>query len=148
VTLSCSGAPAASTCSISPTQLNLDGNDPAIASVMITTAARSFLPPIAQRRFDPPLLLVKQLARFFAYLLVCAVVWRLVRIPRKRLFLTAAVALPIALLCASCGASSSSVSTNPPPTQPGGTPQGAFTITVSVTSANLSHTTNVMLRVN
>ncbi|MCU1239844.1 MAG: hypothetical protein JWO71_570 [Candidatus Acidoferrum typicum] len=152
VTLTCSGAPTASTCSISPSQVNLDGNDPVIASVMITTAARSFLPPIAQRRFDPPRLLAKLLARFFAYLLVCALLWRLARIPRKRLLLTAAVALPIALLCTSCGGSSSSTTslttTTPPPTQSGGTPQGAFTITVTGTSANLSHATNVMLKVN
>ncbi len=154
VMLSCGGAPAASTCSISPSQVTLDGTDPAIASVTITTAARSFLPPPGPRRFDP-LLLVKLLARFFAYLLVCvvcALLWRLARIPRKRLLLTAAVALPIALLFTSCGGSSSSTTslttTDPPPTQPSGTPQGTFTITVTGTSANLSHTTNVMLKVN
>src|SRR5258706_9866471 len=105
VMLSCGGAPAASTCSISPSQVTLDGTDPAIASVTITTAARSFLPPLGPRRFDP-LLLVKLLARFFAYLLVCvvcALLWRLARIPRKRLLLTAAVALPIGLLFTSFG---------------------------------------------
>ena len=149
VTLSCSGAPAASTCSISPSQVTLDGNDPAIASVTLTTAARSFFPPVAPQRLAPPLLLEKLPVMFFAYLLVCAALWRLARIPHKRLLMAAAVALPVALLCASCGGSSSSISTtNPPPTQPGGTPQGAFTITVSGTSANLSHTTNVMLKVN
>src|SRR6266481_5973680 len=149
VTLSCSGAPAASTCSISPSQVTLDGNDPAIASVTLTTAARSFFPPVAPQQLAPPLLLGKLPATFFAYLLVCAALWRLARIPRKRLLMAAAVALPIALLCTSCGGSSSSISTtNPPPTQPGGTPQGAFTITVTGTSANLNHTTNVMLRVN
>ncbi len=155
VTLSCGGAPAASTCSISPSQVTLDGNDPAIASVTLTTAARSFLPPVAPRRFAPPLALGKFLATFFAYLLVCAVLWRLARIPRKRLLLTAAVALPIALLCISCGGSSSSTNSsstaNPPPTPPPtqqGTPQGAFTISVTGTSANLSHTTNVKLTVN
>jgi subtilisin family serine protease len=152
VTLSCSGAPAASTCAISPSQVTLDGTDPAIASATITTAARSFLPPLGPRRFDPPLFLAKILTRFFAYLLVCAVLWRLARIPRKRLLLTAAVALPIALICASCVGSSSSTTslttTNPPPTQPSGTPQGAFTIIVTASSANLSHTTEVMLKVN
>jgi ABC-type glycerol-3-phosphate transport system substrate-binding protein len=87
----------------------------------------------------------------FAYVLVCLLLWKIARIPRKRLLLTATVALPLALLCASCGgstsSSSSSTTTNPPPTQQG-TPQGAFTITVTGTSANLSHTTNVMLKVN
>jgi subtilisin family serine protease len=150
VTLSCGGAPAASTCSISPSVVTLDGNNPAIASVTLTTTARSFFPLVAPRRFAPPLPLWKLVASFFAYLLVCAILWRLARIPRKRLLLTAAFTLPIALLCASCGSSSSSsTTTNPPPTQQAGTPQGAFTITVTgSTSANLSHTANVQLRVN
>jgi hypothetical protein len=89
--------------------------------------------------------------KFFAYLFVCAMLWGLARIPRKRLLLAAAVALPLALLCTSCGDSTSSTSsstaTDPSPTQQG-TPQGAFTITVTGSSANLSHTTNVMLKVN
>jgi len=149
VTLSCGGAPAASTCSISPSEVTLNGNDPAIASVTLTTTARSFFPLVAPRRFVPPLPLGELLAKLLAYLLVCAMLWRLARIPRKRLLLTAAVALPIMLLCASCGNSSSSSSTtNPPPTQHGGTPQGAFTITVTGASANLSHTANVKLTVN
>jgi hypothetical protein len=147
VTLSCGGAPAASTCSISPSQVTLNGNDPAIAAVTLTTTARSFFPLVAPRRFLPPLLFGKLLATVFVYLLVCAMLWRLGRIARKRLLLTAA-ALPLALLCTSCGNSSSSP-TNPPPTQHGGTPQGAFTITVTgSTSTNLNHTANVKLTVN
>jgi hypothetical protein len=102
------------------------------------------------RRLVRPFPLGEFLATFFAYLFSCATLWRLARIPRKRLVLTAAVALPIALLCASCGGSSSgSTITNPPPAQSTGTPQGAFTITVTAsTSTNLSHTTNVQLKVN
>jgi subtilisin family serine protease len=153
VTLTCSGAPALTTCSISPTQVTLDGTNPAIASVTLTTTAHSSFPPVAPRQFAPPLPLGKLLVMFLAYLVVCAVLWKLVRIPRKRLLLTAAVALPLALLCTSCGGSTSSTSSssasnpNPPPTQQG-TPQGAFTITVTGTSANLNHSTNVMLKVN
>jgi hypothetical protein len=150
VTLSCGGAPAATTCSISPTQVTLDGSNPAIASVTLTTTAHSsFPPPVAPLRFAPPLPLGRLFVRFFAYLLVCAMLWRLACIPRKRLLMTAAVALPIALLCASCGGGSSSSSTSPPPppTQQG-TPPGAFVITVSGTSANLNHATSVQLKVN
>ena len=152
VSLTCAGVPALTTCSISPTQLTLDGTNPAIASVTLTTTAHSSFPPIAPRRFAPPLPPGKLLVKFLVYLLVCLLLWRLARIPRKRLLLTAAVALPLALLCASCGGSisttSSSGGTNPPPPTQQGTPQGAFTITVTGTSANLSHTTNVLLKVN
>jgi MFS-type transporter involved in bile tolerance (Atg22 family) len=150
VSLTCGGAPTLTTCSISPTQVTLDGINPAIASVTLTTTAHSSFPPIAPR-FVPLLPTPKLLVSLLAYLFICVVLCRLARIPRKRLLLTAAVALPLALLCASCGgstsSSSSSTTTNPPPTQQG-TPQGAFTITVTGTSANLSHTTNVMLKVN
>jgi hypothetical protein len=150
VSLTCGGAPTLTTCSISPTQVTLDGTNPAIASVTLTTTAHSSFPPIAPR-FVPLLPTPKLLVSLLAYLFICVVLCRLARIPRKRLLQTAAVALPLALLCASCGgstsSSSSSTTTNPPPTQQG-TPQGAFTITVTGTSANLSHTTNVMLKVN
>jgi subtilisin family serine protease len=152
VSLTCAGVPALTTCSISPTQLTLDGTNPAIASVTLTTTAHSLFPPIAPRRFTPPLPPGKLLVKFLAYLLVCLLLWRLARIPRKRLLLTAAVALPLALLCASCGGSTSTTSssggTNPPPPTQQGTPQGTFTITVTGTSANLTHTTNVLLKVN
>jgi subtilisin family serine protease len=152
VTLSCSGAPTASTCSISPSQVTLDGNDPAMATVTITTTARSFFPLDMLQRFAPPLALGESLAKFLAYLLVCTMLWRLVRARRKLVLLTAALVLPIALLCTSCGGSSSSSASlspgNPPPPVPQGTPQGAFTITVTGTSGNLSHTANVKLTVN
>ena len=152
VTLSCSGAPSASTCSISPSQVTLDGTNPAIASVTLTTMARSSFPLLAPRRFAPPLLLGRLLVKVFAYLFVCAMLWRLARIPRKRLLLTSAVALQLALLCTSCGgttsSTSSSTATNPPAPTQQGTPQGAFTITVTGTSSNLSHSTNFTLKVN
>jgi hypothetical protein len=150
VTLSCSGAPAASTCSISPAQVTLDGSDPATASVTLTTATRSLLPLATPRRFAPPLLVGKISLEVFAYLLACAVLWRLAGGPRRRLLMSAAIIFPIALLCTSCGGGSSSASMTdpPPPTPVVGTPQGAFTIVVTATSAGVSHTANVTLKVN
>jgi subtilisin family serine protease len=152
VTLSCAGAPVATTCSISPPQVSLDGSNPTMASVTLTTTAHSSFQPIAPQQFAPPLPLGRLLARFFAYLFVCAMLWRLACIPRKRLLVTAAIALPIALLCASCGSGGSSSTSQPPPPPPPptqqGTPPGAFVITVTGTSASLSHTANVQLRVN
>src|SRR6266404_2362164 len=141
VSLTCAGVPALTTCSISPTQLTLDGTNPAIASVTVTTTAHSSFPPVAPRRYTPPLPPGKLLVKFLAYLLVCLLLWKLARVPRKRLLLTVAVVLPLALLCTSCGGSTSSTSssggTNPPPPTQKGTPQGTFTITVTGTSANL-----------
>jgi hypothetical protein len=156
VALSCSGAPAASTCSISPSQVTLDGNDPVVASVTLTTTKRSFFPLVAPRRLATPLVLGRAPGMFLAYLVVylvvvCVMVWKLACVPRARLLIMSAAVLPMALLCASCGGGSSSAgTTNPPPPPPAqtGTPQGAFTITVTGTAASLKHTTNVMLKVN
>lgn len=151
VTLSCSGAPTASNCSISPSQVTLDGSDPATASVTLTTTARSFFTPVGPWRFAPPLLLVEGLAKFVAYLLVCALVWKLARAPRKLVLVSAVLVLQVALLCSSCGSGSTSATNpmpaNPPPMQ-NGTPPGAFTIMVSGSSATLSHTASVKVTVN
>src|SRR5258705_4768714 len=84
VSPTCSGVPALTTCPISPPQLTLDGTNPAIASVTLTTTAHSLFPPIAPQRFVPPPPTAKFLAKLFAYLLVCVILWRLARIPRKR----------------------------------------------------------------
>src|SRR5258705_5724910 len=105
VSLTCAGAPALTTCSICPTQLTLDGTNTAIASVTLTTTAHSLFPPIAPRHFAPPLPPAQILVKFLAYLLVCFLLWKLPRIPPKRLLLTAAVALPLALLCTSSAGS-------------------------------------------
>jgi len=44
VTLTCGGAPALTTCSISPTQVTLDGINPAIASITLTNHRAFFIP--------------------------------------------------------------------------------------------------------
>src|SRR6266850_1442587 len=55
VLLTCSGAPRASTCSISPSSLALSGTTSATATVSLTTTARAFLPYVRSPRLLPNL---------------------------------------------------------------------------------------------
>ena len=54
IALTCSGAPANSTCSISPSSVTLGGTTPATVTVSVTTTARSlfFAPPVQARDID------------------------------------------------------------------------------------------------
>jgi hypothetical protein len=143
VTWSCTGAPAAATCTVSPSSVTLDGSNPATAMVTLTTTARSMSPLFGQRRFAPPLLPWKVLAACVAWLLVSLIFYNWRPAPRKLLWLRASAVLVFAVLCVSCGGAG----TNSGPPHPQGTPAGAYTITVTGSSGSLSHTTMFTLTV-
>ena len=142
VTWSCTGAPATITCTVSPTSTTLDGSNAANSTVTLTTMARSSLPPGASPRFAPPLLSWKVLPTCIAWLLVLLVAYKLTRSRLKQTWLGASAVLAFAVFCASCGGGSSS---GPPPPQ--GTPANTYTITVTGSSSNLSHTATFKLTV-
>jgi hypothetical protein len=143
VTWSCTGAPAAATCTVSPSSVTLDGSNPATAMVTLTTTARSMSPLFGQRRFAPPLLPWKVLAACVAWLLVSLVFYDWRPAPRKLLWLRASAVLVFAVFCVSCGGAG----TNSGPPHPQGTPAGAYTMTVTGSSGSLSHTTMFTLTV-
>lgn len=74
VTWSCSGAPAAATCSV-PSPMTLDGTHAATATVTLKTTARASAPPLALPRAAPPMSLWElsavALACLAIFLLVC-----------------------------------------------------------------------------
>src|SRR6267378_4465270 len=55
VTWSCTGAPAAATCTVSPSSVTLDGKNAATATVTLTTMARVLAPLLVVPRFAPPM---------------------------------------------------------------------------------------------
>src|SRR6266436_5537205 len=55
VSWSCSGAPPAATCTVSPSSVTLDGTNAANATVSLTTTTHAFSSPLAIPRFAPPL---------------------------------------------------------------------------------------------
>src|SRR5712664_570789 len=66
VTWSCTGAPTAAMCTVSPSSVTLDGKNPATVTVTLTTTARSFAPPLALPRYAPPTRLWRTWAALFA----------------------------------------------------------------------------------
>jgi Subtilase family len=149
VTWSCTGAPAAATCTVSPSSVTLDGSNPATAIVTLTTTARSMSPLFGQRRFAPPQLPWKVLSVCVAWLLVSVVFYNWRPAPRKLLWLRASAVLVFAVLCVSCGGAGTNSGPPPPgsPPPPQGTPVGAYTMTVTGSSGSLSHTTMFTLTV-
>jgi len=142
VTWSCTGAPAAATCTVSPSSVMLDGTNAANATVTLTTMARALLPPVDNPRFAPPLLPWKVLSLCFGWLLVSLMVCNFVRASRKRLWLSTSAVLVLASFCASCG---TGTILSLPPAQ--GTPASTYTITVTGSSNNLSHAASFKLTV-
>src|SRR5467141_72859 len=104
VTWSCTGAPAASTCTISPSSVTLDGKNAATATVTLTTMARVLAPPLVVPRFAPPMPTWVMLAACFAGLAVLLLFCTLSRALPKRPGLAAAGGLlALSLFSYACG---------------------------------------------
>jgi len=104
VTWSCTGAPTAAVCTISPPSVTLDGKNPANATVTLTTMARSFSPPFALPRMAPPMLPWQMAAALCTLLLAAVMFWNLSHTYRRRPRLAAAAGLLAISLCSySCG---------------------------------------------
>ncbi len=141
VTWTCTGAPAAATCTVSPSSIMLDGTNPASVTVTLRTTARSVLPPLAQPRWAPSL-------RPWVLLVAC-LAWLLFSTTVKRLFaklswklnwaLCTAAVLLVTLLCISCGGGAGTAQ---------GTPQGTYAVDVTGASGSVSHTNRLTLTVN
>jgi hypothetical protein len=143
VTWTCSGAPAAATCTISPASATLDGSTNANATVTITTTARStssafFLPPLPSPlspTTDTCLLFIAALFLLWNFRRARSSSWRLVALS----------VLLFATFSVSCGGGSSIA---PPPPQAQGTPAGSYIIKLTAASQTLNHSIQVSLIVN
>jgi subtilisin family serine protease len=144
ITWTCTGAPMASTCTISPASSTLGGSNVATSTVSVTTTARASAVPAGKFRFAPPPLPRQVLPIFIAWLLVVLILHKLRRTKRSRRLLSAAAVLVLVALCNSCSSGTGSgTGSGPPPTQ--GTPTGTYTITVTGTSGSLSHSATYQL---
>jgi len=145
--ITCSGAPAESTCLPSGSSVTLDGSHSATVQVNITTTAASYIPPVA---FDwrwsplqPPVVLFGCLWALLC-ILAASARSRGLRVIR---FVAPALLGLVLMVVAGCGGGSQSTHGTPSQTNPG-TPIGNYTITVTASSGNTTHTTTVTLTVN
>jgi hypothetical protein len=144
VTWTCTGAPTAATCTVSPASMTLDGSTNANATVTITTTARTsafmFLPPQLP---SPPLSRVRDVG-FLCVAALC-LLWNFRRARSTSTRLVGLSVLLLATLSVSCGGGSTM--TPPPPPPPQGTPAGSYVIKLTATSQSVTHTTQVSLTV-
>ncbi len=127
VTLTCSGAPVKSTCSVSPSSVTPTTGTPATATLSLATTRHGEVAPPVSLRFPPfvPRVVVPVFLSLFAMLFF------FVSDQRLRGRLAAAAAVLFFVVIAGCGGSS------------GGTPKGAVTLTVTGTAGSITHTTTV-----
>lgn len=105
VTWSCTGAPTAAMCSVSPSSVTLDGTHAATATVTLTTTARAISPPLLWPRAAPPSLYRwLLLAACFTW---AAVLWFLCHVSRAQRWTRglagAAGLFAVSLVVYSCG---------------------------------------------
>jgi hypothetical protein len=146
VSLSCSGAPAAATCSISPSSVTLDGTNPVTANVTISTTARSILAPGRGPHIPVPTAHLPARVVWTYWLLALVALASLAIILRRRQRLVGLIALLASVLLMmfwiACGGGGSD------PTGLHGTPPGTYNISVTGVSGSLSHGVTVTLTVN
>jgi hypothetical protein len=144
VTWTCAGAPAAATCSVSPSSITLDGSTNANVTVSITTTARTSASALLLPGISSPAWLTMDTC--FLSVAVLGLLWNIRRANSSSWKLVALSVMLFAFLCVSCGGGSSM--TPPPPPQTQGTPAGTFTIHLTATSQNVTHTTQLSITVN
>ena len=151
VSLSCSGAPAVSTCSFSSSTVNVDSSVPVTVTLAVHTTSRSIVNPPPDVWHFPkdgphtPWFMLWALSILLGLLLVFA------RTRSRELTLAAAIrntslAILICLALSACGGGGGGGGV-PPPTN-NGTPAGTYTLTVTATAQSLSHKSQVTLKVD
>jgi hypothetical protein len=146
ISFTCSGLPNLSACQFSPATVTPGGN-PATVTLTITTTAGSTAPPISSGSSAPEI--GPLAARVMWMLALSMLLLRLLLRAQRRhgvrgFALSAAVLLLVAL--ASCGGGGGGGG-SPPPPQPGGTPLGTFSVTVSGSSGTTQRFVPVTLTV-
>ncbi len=144
VSLSCSGAPVAANCTISPASVMLTGTNPETAAVTVTTTARSILAPSPKLRTP-----TKPISLPWPILLAMLVMLGVLAAKGRQAKFALGIASLVVLLCVGCGGGTTQPASPTPTTgPPGGTPAGASLIQFTGTSGSITRTTTVSLTVS
>jgi hypothetical protein len=147
VSLSCSGAPRDSNCTISPLSVTLDGTHSGTATVTVKTMARSAnVRSGIATGFRPGTTddLKRGFGGVFALAVLCFTIPMTVR-RRGTRSLGVMTLLLVSSLLVACGGGGSGGGGGG---GGGGTPPGSYTIIVKASSGNLNHSVNLKLNVN
>ncbi len=145
--LVCRGAPPAGTCSITPSALTPDGVHSVVATMVITTTARSLapVPPTPRENWWVEV----ALACWSVLQITIASGMSLAGDSRQRPSPVAVamvgVLLAAVVIATNCGGGGGGSPYQPPPT---GTPAGNYSLVVNATSGSLSHEITATLKVN
>jgi hypothetical protein len=142
VAVSCTSPAQATSCAVNPNVLTAGQS----ASVMVTTTARGAAP--ISLRNPPALPWLRVWPILLLTVLSCILLLRWTRTRRQRLAVViplAGILLLLLLQATGCGGGGTTIQPPPPPS---GTQAGTYTITVTGTSGNLTHTTTLQLTVN
>ena len=142
VSLTCSGAPAAASCTINPNPVVVNGVNAAQFTVTVMTTARSILAPpnvpLGRAPISFPLFIIVGMAAGSILILVRASPTRF--LPA---LLTLVMIVFAGLLLSACGSGSTTTTTSPT-----GTPAGTSTLTITATVGGATRTQTLTLTVN
>jgi len=146
VTFACSGLPAAAACSFSPASVTPGASSPATTTLTLTTVSRSGVPV----RFPSPLLpLSYETALRISVICLLLCLYKMknsIRIASRPRLAAGFAAIFLLLAGSIAGCANAS---NPPVVSGGGggTPAGAYAISVTASSGNLTHQLNLSITV-
>ncbi len=137
VSLTCSGAPAQATCSISPASVTVTGSSAVPFTVTITTTAATAMASSATGGSDSSPS-GQRYAFLFACVLLAAIKLGTRQAGGKRAWATIGSLVCLTIVLVACGSSTGGS---------GGTPAGTYNLTVTGTSQEISHTLALTLTV-